>query len=175
MLLLLRLERKQKKSSNPFRIRIFLFLSYSFEMETINTFIHSRSSFENRTPIPDQNGPSVYPFSDQNGAKTPPGGGGTYLYTLYKGVPPPGGMKRKNNALHCSKLNLKSQESITWVLLYDFCIANKMKTFWQTWNTLTEIESKTRTQKRFGQRLAWVLLNLGEMCARRFSKPYPIM
>ena len=44
---LLRLERKQKNSSNPFRIRIFLFLSYSFGIETINTFIHSHSSREN--------------------------------------------------------------------------------------------------------------------------------
>ena len=49
MLSLLRLERKQNNSSNPFRIRIFLFLSYSFGIETINTFIRSRSSFENHT------------------------------------------------------------------------------------------------------------------------------
>ena len=33
---LLRLERKQNSSSNPFRFRIFLCLSYSFGMETIN-------------------------------------------------------------------------------------------------------------------------------------------
>ena len=47
---LLRLERKQKNSANPLRIRIFLFLSYSFGIETINTFIHSRSrSLENQT------------------------------------------------------------------------------------------------------------------------------
>ena len=38
-----------KNSSNPFRISIFLFLSYSFGSETINTFIHSRSSLENHT------------------------------------------------------------------------------------------------------------------------------
>ena len=49
MLSLLRLERKQNISSNPFRIRIFLFLSYSFGIKTINTFIHSRSSLENTT------------------------------------------------------------------------------------------------------------------------------
>ena len=47
MLSLLRLERKQKNSSNPFGICIFLFLSYSFGIETINTFIHSRSSLKN--------------------------------------------------------------------------------------------------------------------------------
>ena len=49
MLSLLRLERKQKNSSNPFGICIFLFLSYSFGIETINTFIHSRSSLKNHT------------------------------------------------------------------------------------------------------------------------------
>ena len=49
MLSLLRLERKQKNSSNPFRIGIFLFLSYSFGIETINTFILSSSSLENHT------------------------------------------------------------------------------------------------------------------------------
>ena len=41
MSLLLRLEHKQKNFLNTFRIRIFLFLSYSFEIEAINTFIHS--------------------------------------------------------------------------------------------------------------------------------------
>ena len=36
--------------SNPFRIRIFHFqVSYSFGIETINTFIHSRRSLENHT------------------------------------------------------------------------------------------------------------------------------
>ena len=46
---LLRLERKQKKYSNPCRIRIFFFLSYSFRIETIKTFIQSRSSLKNHT------------------------------------------------------------------------------------------------------------------------------
>ena len=46
---LLRLERKQNKNSNAFQIRIFLFHSYSFGIETINTFIRSRSSLENHT------------------------------------------------------------------------------------------------------------------------------
>ena len=49
--IILRLGRKQKNSSNPFGIRIFLFLSYvySFGIDTINTFMHPRSSFENHT------------------------------------------------------------------------------------------------------------------------------
>ena len=77
MLSLLRLERKQKNYSNPFRIRIFLFLSYSFGIETINTFIHS--VVPSKT-IPDfrPNAQRVYPFSDQNGAKTIPDEGGTH-------------------------------------------------------------------------------------------------
>ena len=51
MLSLLRLERKQTNYSNPFRIRIVLFLSYSFEIETINTFIHSTVPWKNITRI----------------------------------------------------------------------------------------------------------------------------
>ena len=46
----LKLERKRKNYSNPFRILIFLFLSYSSGIETINTFIHS--VFPSKT-IPD--------------------------------------------------------------------------------------------------------------------------
>ena len=66
---LLRLERKQKNSSNPFRIRIFLFLSYSFGIETINTFIRSLRSLENYIRFQ-----TKYPFSDQNGTKNRPDG-----------------------------------------------------------------------------------------------------
>ena len=76
---LLRLDRKQKNSSTLFRIRIVFLLSYSFGIETINTFIHSRSYLK-PYPIPDQNGQSVYPFSDQNGAKIlPDGAAHTYI------------------------------------------------------------------------------------------------
>ena len=74
-------------SSNSLRIRIFLFLSYSFGIETINTFIHSL--------VPSKTTPdslrfqtkmgkvqSVYPFSDQNGAKSLPDGA-AYTYIAY--------------------------------------------------------------------------------------------
>ena len=48
---LLRLEQQPKKIySSPLRIRIYLFLSYSFGIETINTFIHSRGSLEIMIP-----------------------------------------------------------------------------------------------------------------------------
>ena len=99
---LLRLERKQKDSSNPFRIRILLFLSYSFAIETMNKFIHSRNSLKNYIRFQtkmgkvytrsDQNGQSVYPFSAvfrPKRRKNPTRWGGTYLYSLYKGLPLP--------------------------------------------------------------------------------------
>ena len=48
MLSLLRLESKQKILQIHFEFAFF-FLSYSFGIETINTFIHSRSSLANHT------------------------------------------------------------------------------------------------------------------------------
>ena len=78
MLSLLRLGRKYKNYSNLFGIRIFLFLSYSFGIETIKVFIHSIPRKPN--PLPEQHGQSVYPFSDQNGAKAlPDGAAHTYM------------------------------------------------------------------------------------------------
>ena len=83
---LLRLGRKQKNSSNPFRIRIFLFLSYvySFGIDTINTFMHPRSSFENHTWFQTKMG------------ENPARWGDTYLYSLYKGVTHPVNVWRKS-------------------------------------------------------------------------------
>ena len=91
MLSLFTLERKQKNSSNPFRTRISLFLSYSFEIETINTFIHSRSSLENYTRFQTKID-KVYTCFRPKRPKNPTrwgGWGGTYLYNLNKGLPPP--------------------------------------------------------------------------------------
>ena len=93
MLSLLRLERKQTNSSNLFRIRIFLFLSFSFGIDTINTFIHSRSSPEKHTRFQTKMD-KVYPrFQTKTAQKPYPMGSyiPTYLYSLYKGVPPPPG------------------------------------------------------------------------------------
>ena len=91
MLSLLRLERKpKKKTSNPFRIRIFLFLSHSFGIETINTFI--RSVVPSKT-IPDSRpkwAKCILVFRPKR-LKNPTRWSGTYLYSLYKGVPPPRG------------------------------------------------------------------------------------
>ena len=69
---------------------MFLFLFYSFVIETINTFIHSRSSLKKPYPIPVQNGQSVYPFSDQNGAKIlPDGAAHTYIAYIREYSPAP--------------------------------------------------------------------------------------
>ena len=77
MLAFLSSERKQNNSSNPIRIRKFLFLSYSFEIETINTFIHFRSSLENHTRFQTKTAQKPDPMERQ------------YLYSLYRGEPPP--------------------------------------------------------------------------------------
>ena len=82
------LERNQKNSSNPFWIRIFFFLSYSFGIETIKTFIHSRSSLKNQTRFQTKVGKVVYPFSDQNRANTLPDGA-AHTYIAYKREYPP--------------------------------------------------------------------------------------
>ena len=75
---LLRLERKQNNSSNPFRICIFLFLS--FETETINTFIHSRSSLENHTRFQTKMGKVYTRFQTKTAQKTlPDGAAHTYM------------------------------------------------------------------------------------------------
>ena len=78
---LLRLERQLTISQNTFRIRILHFRSYSTGIETTNTFIHYRSSLVNLTRFQtSQNGQNLYPFSDQNGAKTKPlGAAPTYM------------------------------------------------------------------------------------------------
>ena len=78
MLSLLRLERKRKNSSNPFRILIFFFLSYSFGIET-----PSKSIPDSRPKWP-----KCIPVFTPKRRKNPTRWGGTYLYSLYKGVPP---------------------------------------------------------------------------------------
>ena len=74
MLSLLRLERKQENSSNPFRIRIFSFLFYSFGIETINTFIHSRSSLKNYTRFQTKMGKVQTRFQTKTAQKPHPMG-----------------------------------------------------------------------------------------------------
>ena len=71
---LLRLERKQKNSSNPFRFCVFLFLSSSFEIEKINTFIRSRSSLENYTRFQTKTGKVYTRFQTKTAQKPNPMG-----------------------------------------------------------------------------------------------------
>ena len=76
---LLRLERKQKNSSNPCRIRIFFFLSYSFRIETIDTFISSRSSLKNHTRFQTKMGKLYTCFQTKTAQKPDPMGRHMYI------------------------------------------------------------------------------------------------
>jgi len=60
---------------------MFLFPSFSFEIETTNTFIHSRCFLENHTQFQTKKG-KMYLFSDRKGAKTIPFGA-THTYMTY--------------------------------------------------------------------------------------------
>ena len=72
------------------RIRILNFLSYSFGIETTNTLIHNRSSLVNHTRFQRKMGKIFSRFQTKTAQKPATLWGGTYLYRLYKGVPPPG-------------------------------------------------------------------------------------
>ena len=88
MLSLLRLEHKQKNYSNPFWI--CLFFSFSLIWNWNDKRIHTLLQFPQKPYlIPDQNGQSVHPFSDQRGAKTPPDGA-AHTYMAYIRKSPPG-------------------------------------------------------------------------------------
>ena len=74
---LLRLERKQTNSSNP-----FLFLSYSFRIVTINMFIHSCSSLENHTPFQTKMGKVYTHFQTKTVQKSYPMGRHITIYLI---------------------------------------------------------------------------------------------
>ena len=99
----------KKNSSNPFRTRIFLFLSYLLGNETINTFIHSRSSPKT---IPDSRpkwAKCIRPVSVQNGAKTLPDGA-AHTYMAYLRECPPRDMEIEPFQLphHCCGITTTS-------------------------------------------------------------------
>ena len=87
----IRLERKQTIPPIAFRICKFLLRSYSFGIETINTFIHPRSSIENHTRFQIKMGKVYSRFQTRKDKKNPTLLGGTYLYGLCRGVPLPRG------------------------------------------------------------------------------------
>ena len=92
MLSLLRLKPQQKDFLISISNSYITLFSYSFGNETTNTLIRNRSSFVKPYPIPDQNGQNQdIPVFRPNRRKNPTLRGGTYLYGLYKGVPPPPG------------------------------------------------------------------------------------
>jgi len=71
---LLRLERKEKHFSNAFRIRIFLFRFNSFGIETITTFISSRTFLEKHTRYQTKMGKVYTRFHTKTHPKTIPFG-----------------------------------------------------------------------------------------------------
>ena len=94
-----RLERKPKNSSNAFRIRTFLLRSYSFGITTINSFIHSRSSLVNHTRFQTKIGKvytqeGVYPFSDPKSPKSLPVGAANTCMAYTREYPSPPGVYR---------------------------------------------------------------------------------
>ena len=69
--------------------RILLFLSYSFGIETKNTFKCTPVLPRKLYVSSEQNSQRLYPFSDENGAKTIPSGAThTYKVNMIKGVTP---------------------------------------------------------------------------------------
>jgi len=78
---------KKFYSSKPFRIRIFLFLSYLLGIETINTFIDSRSFLENHARFQSKMGKVYACFQTKTAQKPYPMG--RHIPMLKKGVPLP--------------------------------------------------------------------------------------
>ena len=84
---------KLEHQQNDFLIHTFDNTSLSYLLIRNNwkdKYGHSLPQFPRKPcPIPDQNGESLYPFSDLNSAKNPTLWGGTHLQGLYTGSPPP--------------------------------------------------------------------------------------
>ena len=94
MLSLLRLGRKHKNYSNPFRICIFLFLSYSFGIEAIKMFIHPGSSLENPTRFQTKMGKVYTRFQTKMAQKPYPMGRHIPILLIYIRDYPPGWIQR---------------------------------------------------------------------------------
>ena len=88
MLSLLRLERKQKNYSNPFRISIFLFLSYSFGIETVNTLI--QSVVPSKTRFQTKMGKAYTRFQTKTAQKHNPMRRHMPIWPYMREYPPPG-------------------------------------------------------------------------------------
>ena len=138
MLSLLRLERKQKDFSKPFRIRIFFFLSYSFGIETIKTLIQSLCFLKNHTRF--QFRPKRH--------KNPTWWGGTYLYSS---PPPQPGVGRAldrtphwniSNKCPTSQLRVKERNSLCLSRLKIVLVAQISLVFQVYWEINFVIRSK---------------------------------
>ena len=123
MLSLLRLECKQKNYANPFQICIFLFLSLLI-WNWNDKYVHTLPQFPRKPyPIPDQNGPSVYPFQIKTVQKPYPiGAAHTYMAyireypTAPSAPPPPQGLKYSAVLI---KIHICNNKSSVYVQLFD--------------------------------------------------------
>ena len=88
---LLRLERLQKdflKSISNSYLTLSFFLSFLFGIETINTFMDSRSSLKNHTQFQTKMGKVDTRSQTKTAQKLYPLGWHLRIYALYNGVPP---------------------------------------------------------------------------------------
>ena len=98
-------------------IRIFLFLTYLFGIETIKTFIHSRSSLKNQ-PDSRPKWPKFLPVFRPKRRKNHTRWGSTYLYSLYKGVPAPRPPPPSGWAARARALSTPFPKTLQWRLSF---------------------------------------------------------
>ena len=85
-----------------FKFEYFQFILISFGIAPIDTFIHSRISLEKHTRFQTKMGKMYTRFQTKTAKKYRYIlRGGTYLYGLYKGVPPPGHLQFRNFTSEC--------------------------------------------------------------------------
>ena len=102
---------------------MFLFLSYSFGIETVNTFIHSRSSLENHTRFQTKMGKVYTRFQTKTAQKPYPLGRHIPIW-LIKGVPPGIRHKFSFGSIHkfhsVSGLLFPQQKPVSFPFIYLF-------------------------------------------------------
>ena len=105
-----------------FKFAYFSFFPYSFGIETINTFILSRSSLENHTQFQTKMGQdSVYPFQIKTVQKPYPMGA-AHTYMAYKREyptapsPPPPGLKHSAVSITIHICNNKSSVYVQYII-----------------------------------------------------------
>ena len=118
------LERKPKHFSNPFRICTSFFLFYLFGIERqMRSYTHIAPS----KAIPDSRpkwAKCIFFFKPKR-RKTPTRWGGTYLYSLYKGVPPP-----PPPCLYFLFIESARHQKTSWLGVYGIQSSNSSRLHW---------------------------------------------